>query len=112
MACRHGRGRGPLDRRGPARCSFCGRTRGQGAKLIAGPGVYTCGRCVTLARTWPAVDYPGRTCSFCGMWTPGKGRLVARHATAICDQCLDLCDEIIAEEQGGGGSGRAGRGGG
>jgi hypothetical protein len=46
------------------------------------------------------------------MWTPGKGRLVARHATAICDQCLDLCDEIIAEEQGGGGSGRAGRGGG
>jgi ATP-dependent Clp protease ATP-binding subunit ClpX len=41
------------------RCSFCGRTQGQCAKLIAGPGVY------------------------------------------ICDQCLDLCDELIADEQAG-----------
>ncbi|HEY8556869.1 MAG TPA: ClpX C4-type zinc finger protein [Actinomycetes bacterium] len=60
-----------------------------------------CDGCVALARTWPAVSYPGRACSFCGTWTPGKGRLVAHHATAICDQCLDLCDEIIAEEQAG-----------
>ena len=83
------------------RCSFCGKAQQQVAKLIAGPGVYICDRCVTLARTWPAVSYPGRTCSFCGQWTLGKGRLVAHHTTAICAECLDLCDQIIAEEQAG-----------
>ncbi|HEV3497912.1 MAG TPA: ClpX C4-type zinc finger protein [Actinomycetes bacterium] len=44
---------------------------------------------------------PGRTCSFCGRWDPDKGRVVAHGAAAICGQCLDLCDEIIAEEQAG-----------
>ena len=83
------------------RCSFCGQAQRQVAKLIAGPGVYICDGCVALARTWPSVSYPGRAWSCCGTWTPGKGRLVAHHATAICDQCLDLCDEIIAEEQAG-----------
>ena len=82
-------------------CSFCGKAQQQVAKLIAGPGVYICDGCVALARTWPAVGYPGRACSFCGKWTPGKGRLVAHHSTAICAECLDLCDEIIAEEQAG-----------
>ena len=83
------------------RCSFCGRAQRQVAKLIAGPGVYICSGCVALARTWPPAPYPGRTCSFCGKWTPGEGRLVAKGPTSICEECLDLCDEIIAEEQAG-----------
>ncbi len=83
------------------RCSFCGRTQGQVPKLIAGPGVYICSGCVALARSWPAAAYPGRTCSFCGTWTPGEGRLVAKGPTSICGECLDLCDEVIAEEQAG-----------
>ena len=83
------------------RCSFCGRAQRQVPKLIAGPGVSICSGCVTLARTWPALPHPGRTCSFCGKWRPRDGR-VAGHGTAtICDECLDLCDEIIAEEQAG-----------
>ena len=82
-------------------CSFCGRAQRQVAKLIAGPGVYICDGCVALARTWPPVPYPGRTCSFCGAWNPREGRLVAVESTAICARCLDLCDEIIAEEQAG-----------
>ena len=80
-------------------CSFCGRPQKKVAKLIAGPGVYICSGCVTLARSWPAVPSPGRTCSFCGQWDPDKGRVTARGAVAICGQCLDLCDEIIAGEQ-------------
>ena len=56
---------------------------------------------MTLARSWPAVSSPGRTCSFCGQWNPGKARVVAHGAVAICAQCLDLCDQIIAEEQAG-----------
>jgi ClpX C4-type zinc finger len=30
------------------RCSFCGKDRTQTARLIAGPGVYICDRCVEL----------------------------------------------------------------
>jgi ATP-dependent protease Clp ATPase subunit len=82
------------------RCSFCGRPQKKVAKLIAGPGVYICGGCVALARTWSPAPDPGRSCSFCGMWTPGRGRVVVGGTTAICERCLDLCDEIIAEEAG------------
>ena len=32
-------------------CSFCGRAQKKVAKLIAGPGVYICSGCVTLARS-------------------------------------------------------------
>jgi ATP-dependent protease Clp ATPase subunit len=83
------------------RCSFCGRTQGQVAKLIAGPGVYICSGCVALARTWPPLPYPGRSCSFCGWWNSREGRVVAQGSTSICAVCLDLCDEIVAEEQAG-----------
>jgi ATP-dependent protease Clp ATPase subunit len=82
-------------------CSFCGRAKAKVAKLIAGPGVYICSGCVALARTWPVLVHPGRTCSFCGQWDPDKGRVVAHGAAVICRQCLDLCDDIIAEEQAG-----------
>ena len=33
---------------GTARCSFCGKRKGQCDKLIAGPGVYICNECVVL----------------------------------------------------------------
>jgi ClpX C4-type zinc finger len=31
-----------------ARCSFCGKGRDQVRRLVAGPGVYICDRCVAL----------------------------------------------------------------
>ena len=83
------------------RCSFCGRAQPQVAKLIAGPNVYICDGCVHLARTWAPLPYPGRSCSFCGRWAPREHRVTGQGAVAICDECLDLCDEIIAEEQAG-----------
>ena len=83
------------------RCSFCGRARQEVAKLVAGPGVYICDGCVTLARSWEPLPYPGRSCSFCGKWAPGELRVVTKGSTSICAECLDLCDEIIAEEQAG-----------
>jgi ATP-dependent protease Clp ATPase subunit len=82
-------------------CSFCGRAQRQVAKLVAGPGVYICSDCVALARSRPAVPYPGRTCSFCGRWDPDKGRVTVQGTVTICARCLDLCDEIIAEDQAG-----------
>ena len=38
------------DRKGrQLRCSFCGRSRDQVTKLVSGPGVYICDRCVDEA---------------------------------------------------------------
>ena len=31
------------------RCSFCGKHREQCGKLVAGPGVYICDKCIVLA---------------------------------------------------------------
>ena len=84
---------------GLLRCSFCGRAQKKAAKLVAGPGVYICNGCVTLARSWDPLPHPGRSCSFCGRWSPQGGRVTGHGAVAICEECLDLCDQIIAEEQ-------------
>jgi ATP-dependent protease Clp ATPase subunit len=84
-------------------CTFCGRSRGQCAKLIAGPGVYICDGCVALARGWPVAEDPERRCSFCGMPRRMIGAVFVQGTVpaCLCDECLDLCDEILVEEQAG-----------
>ena len=37
-------GRKPID----ARCSFCGKSKDQVGRLVAGPGVFICDECVRL----------------------------------------------------------------
>jgi hypothetical protein len=109
---------GPL---GP--CSFCGRSREECDRLIAGPGVFICDRCVAQA-TRLSASAPGEgwaegplrlevqgsqaRCSFCGKDGRQGVLLVAGglaatpdrkfgQDTRICDECLDLCLEILAE---------------
>jgi ribosomal protein L37AE/L43A len=36
------------DRRGPVRCSFCGKQEAQVRRILAGPGIYICNQCVYL----------------------------------------------------------------
>jgi hypothetical protein len=113
-----------LGRRGPARpCSFCGRSGQESARLVAGPRVCICDRCVTDARRMGAgapvedrveaplrLEPPGSKvrCGFCGRQAGQAEFLVASglagapggkpdQGTRICDQCLDLCLEILAE---------------
>jgi hypothetical protein len=43
----------------PARCSFCGKHRDQVSRLIAGPGVFICDRCVELCNEVLANSGPG-----------------------------------------------------
>ena len=104
-------------------CTFCGKTQKQVRKLIAGPGVFICDGCTTLAQNVLRSGQPTRTelgsivavpdegipakCCFCGKerrqvtglaampFEPGRtpGKL-----PAICSECLDLCQEIIAED--------------
>ena len=38
------------EKRGNARCSFCGKGQDQVRKLIAGPGVYICDQCIDLCQ--------------------------------------------------------------
>jgi ClpX C4-type zinc finger len=103
-------------------CSFCGTHQRKTRKLIAGPGVFICDRCVTEARHIAAGNTATGTasliavgprasgrCGFCGKDRGRVARLVTveggppvadrrpgKYATAsICNECLDLCDEII-----------------
>jgi len=41
---------------GDRRCAFCGRPRGEVRKLVAGPNVYICDRCVSVCRQLLADD--------------------------------------------------------
>ncbi len=102
------------------RCSFCGKTQDEVERLIAGPhAVYICDECAracadVLAEAESALALPAHThlmtdadadaataqCSFCG-----KRRAQVRAMFAgpggvhICDECVDLCLEIVTEEQ-------------
>ena len=107
----------------PGPCSFCGRSHEECAKLIAGPGVFICERCVAQASRLSAgaagegwaegsmrLEPSGSEvrCSFCGKEARQVGFLVASglaeapvgkfgEGAGICDECLDLCMEILAE---------------
>ena len=103
-------------------CAFCGRPRDVCAKLIAGPGVFICDRCVVEATRLAAgaavegraegsmrLEPPGSEaqCSFCGKEARKVRHLVASGLAVpagkfgdlprICDKCRDLCLEILAE---------------
>jgi ClpX C4-type zinc finger len=105
----------------PGPCSFCGRLREECAKLIAGPNVFICERCVAQATRlsagtavegregWMRLEPPGSEaqCSFCGLAVRQVRHLVAGglpvpagkfgELPRICDKCLDLGLEILAE---------------
>jgi ribosomal protein L37AE/L43A len=36
------------ERRGPVRCSFCGKQPSDVRRIVAGPGIYICDQCVYL----------------------------------------------------------------
>jgi ClpX C4-type zinc finger len=112
-------------------CSFCGGSRHEMRRCIAGPGVWICDGCVDLAqealdagtervagrRRLVSLDGDGAKarCNFCGKrrdqvagMAEAPGRRVAsskrgprRAPPRICGECLVLCGEILAERAGG-----------
>ena len=75
-------------------CSFCGVSQSDASKLIAGPGVAICDRCVSQSRhSRTASAVSSGECSFCGA---SSGALVAGAAGRICVSCVDFCDEVIS----------------
>jgi hypothetical protein len=106
----------------PGPCSFCGRPHDVCARLIVGPGVFICDRCVIQATRLAAgaavegqaeglmrLEAPGSAarCSFCNLEARQVRYLVASGLAVpagkfgdlprICDKCRDLCLEILAE---------------
>jgi ClpX C4-type zinc finger len=106
----------------PGPCSFCGRSHQECERLIAGPGVFICERCVAQATRLSAeapvegwsegsmrleASESEALCSFCGKDARHGVLLVASELSVpagkfgarprICDECLDLCLEILAE---------------
>ena len=105
-------------------CTFCGKPQNKVRKLIAGPGAYICNGCIDLAvdvitsgraaRTalGAMINVPeeqsGVRCNFCGK-DRGQVERVAimpevtvdrtASSAAICSECLELCSEIITEEE-------------
>jgi len=90
-------------------CTFCGTPPAEVAKLIAGPNVFICDRCVAQAASVnrkgsargalaPAKGLTAR-CSFCGK-TRREGRPVVASAEArVCGDCLRLCQQILDDRQ-------------
>ena len=97
----------------PGPCSFCGRTAEEVKKLIAGPGVYICDRCIPVASEAIATGGPAgppaaviepvaaedmtERCGFCGKRRHQVPGLAAAHGARICAECLRLCQEILTE---------------
>jgi hypothetical protein len=94
---------GRRNRRPDAFCTWCGNPPSAVAKLVAGPRVYLCDRCLVSAeraqagkegdgpfRRTAARRVTGR-CSFCG-----KGaNLVEAPQGRVCGDCLRMCREIV-----------------
>jgi ClpA/ClpB-like protein/ClpX C4-type zinc finger protein len=88
------------------RCSFCDAPETGGCRLIAGPLVHICDRCVGRAGAPEAVD-PARPaaldpaaatgCSFCGSPRACVQLAPLPGPAGICGACLSLCREILVE---------------
>ena len=90
-------------------CTFCGRSKVDVDRLVAGPGIFICDACVRVARD--VIREPERTayldavpataavhCHFCGEPGDQVDALVAGPGVRICNRCVQICDEIIAAQ--------------
>jgi hypothetical protein len=84
-------------------CTYCDRPASEVAKLIAGPNVYICDRCVAAAeataagKAKPAIGQAKR-CAFCSRTKrDGRGgrRIVTESSYGICTDCLEQCRKIL-----------------
>jgi hypothetical protein len=94
-------------------CSFCGRPQRKARRLVGGPGIFICERCIDLAENVLSTQSQAETplgvlaaisekktrerCSFCGKRRAEVSGLASTGEVAICSECLKLCDEIVTE---------------
>jgi hypothetical protein len=92
-------------------CTFCKRPQTEVSRLIAGPEVYICDRCVAKAagiitdRGIPTsagflvqVKEGSRArCSFCRKGGTADRQLLTGSAGNICGECLDVCRQVLQD---------------
>ena len=79
------------------RCSFCGKSQEDVRRLIAGPAGYICDECVESRRETSTNE--GDLCSFCGKsQSDVESLFIGLNGVRICNECIELCREIIDEE--------------
>jgi len=86
-------------------CTWCGRSPREVAKLIAGPRVFICDRCIDAAEKTAAgrpvsdmrmlTGRAGSACSFCGKRANDRRSVVRSDAGNVCVPCLTTCREIL-----------------
>ncbi len=91
-------------------CTFCGESQARCEKLIAGPTVYICDRCVLAApgvsdeagSGWSSVgsSRPEATlpCSFCAKARSNVRSMFTRAGHRMCGHCLLIALEILRSE--------------
>ena len=102
-------------------CSFCGKSHAEVLKLIAGPGVNICERCVMICKSYSPKNQSVRKllsqtqkrsnkittmarpanltmCSFCGKSHAEVRKLIAGPGVYICDSCITVCKNILDKE--------------
>lgn len=84
-------------------CGFCGTPEEECGRLVAGPKVFICDRCIEVAQQALA-GQPSRleqvggefTCSFCVKAAKKVGPLVAGPGVRICGGCVNFAAEVVA----------------
>src|SRR5437868_11236815 len=86
-------------------CTWCGRSPREVAKLIAGPRVFICDRCVDAAEKTSAgrptsgmrmvTKRAAVRCSFCSKRASDQRSMVVSDAGHVCSACLTTCREIL-----------------
>lgn len=95
--------------RGTYICTFCGKDQNEVARLIGGPGgIFICDECIAKIAQNPeagdaimgAEGADKTQCSFCGK-KPQSVKYIAQGpgGVNICNECIELCQQIIEEEQ-------------
>ena len=90
-------------------CSFCGRSSQKAAKLVAGPRVYICDKCIQAVQRVFATGEDAakltlfdssakRRCSFCGQRTDRKRQLAGTAKDGICSECIGLAKELAGQD--------------
>ena len=95
---------------GARHCGFCGESHEQVKKLIAGPSVFICERCIAAFTSLLLEEGPSEKgnvsrageasirCSFCGKRRSEVWQLVEGESRSICSECLEVCNEILADD--------------
>jgi hypothetical protein len=92
-------------------CTFCKRPQNELSKLIAGPKVFICDRCVAKAENAmmdnghpasssllvSAKEGSRSRCSFCRKGKTTDRKLLTGSSGNICCECLDVCRQVLRD---------------